>query len=456
MATIAGAGTGGSIKSTGVLSSIKNALTRKVYISPSGKEMNEAQAKAAGVKPGAITSYLSRTAAQIDAEAARKAQLAKQQALSAKYGQKSSPTVVPTSNVPIYPGASGYSASMQQLAKSNYKASGQSYAAPSSNSPISSSSGGGSSGGGLTSRFSSYDDAYNQAYADYQSQQDQYRKALIDSKKGAINAEYETNASIIKNNLTRALAALNQNKAALEPLYQRQLSSIAQNQFSTSETTKEIMNQGGWNASNSGLAVGEQTKIANTADTQRSESLQAKTTAENEYNSQMSTEQMAADESLGALKKWRSAQLSAAEADAFATSTEYGRSIYESDRDFAFTQRQFEESVRQFDVQLAEQRANRTAAQKAAVANATASGYGQQEYNKFVNILNTSSFNGVKLSDSEVFDFMQNAMSDPYVNDSIKKEMVKKYESWWDKKNEVNNNTTSYQDGFFDFSQMDQ
>ena len=279
------------------------------------------------------------------------------------------------------------------------------------------------SGGGSNNNYQ----APAQASGGYQStSQDDYYKALVKSKQGAINAEYETNASIIKNNLTRALAALNQSKAALEPLYQRQLSSIAQNQFSTSETTKEIMNQGGWNASNSGLAVGEQTKIANAADKQRGDALQAKTTAENEYNSQMASEQMAADESLGALGKWRSAQLSAAEADALVTSTNYGRAIYESDRDFAFTQRQFEESVRQFEVQLAESRANRTAAQKAAVAKATNDGTAQSEYSKFLGALYSSNV----VNPKEAEDLLKTAISDPTIPDNMKEDMISQYYKW--------------------------
>ena len=307
----------------------------------------------------------------------------------------------------------------------------------------------------------SYDDAYGRAMADfnaqqaaqqaaYKSEQEAYRKALVESKKGAINSEYETNASIIKNNLTRALAALNQNKAALEPLYQRQLSSIAQNQFNTSETTKEIMNQGGWNASNSGLAVGEQTKIANTADTQRSESLQAKTTAENEYNSQMATEQMAADESLGSLGLWRSNQLSAAEADALVTSTNYGRAIYESDRDFAFTQRQFEESVRQFEVQLAESRANRTASQKAAVAKASNDGTAQSAYNQYLGQLYTAT------SPEDAYGLLSQYLIGADLPDSMKEDMIAQYNKFgtaWNIKNSQSGQTAGTQ---YNFNNMNQ
>jgi hypothetical protein len=283
---------------------------------------------------------------------------------------------------------------------------------------------------------------------DGSSTNDEYRQALIKAKQGAINAEYETNASIIKNNLTRALAALNQNKAALEPLYQRQLGSIAQNQFKSAETTKEIMNQGGWNASNSGLAVGEQTKIGMTADKQRGEALQAKTTAENEYNSQIATEQMAADESLGALGRWRSSQLSAAEADALVTSTEYGRAIYESDRDFALTQRQFDESVRQFEVQLSEQRANRTAAAKASAARASSDGTAQSAYNQYLAQLYTA------VSPEDAYVLLSKTLQGADLPDSMKEDMIAQYNKFGTAWNIKNSQTA--QNGQYDFSQMNQ
>ena len=342
------------------------------------------------------------------------------------------------------------SASMQQLAKSSYKASGKSYTPPKPDpSPAPSPSPDKNSGGGSNNNT---DQGPTSSSSGYQStSQDDYYKALVKSKKNAINAEYETNASIIKNNLTRALAALNQSKAALEPLYQRQLGSIAQNQFNTSETTKEIMNQGGWNASNSGLAVGEQTKISNAADKQRGDALQAKTTAENEYNSQMAAEQMAADESLGALGKWRSAQLSAAEADALVTSTNYGRAIYESDRDFAFTQRQFEESVRQFEVQLEESRANRTAAEKAAVAKSTNDGTAQTEYNKYLGAL----YSPAVTSPDVAYDLLSTALSDETLSDQMKEDMIAQYNKWGTAWN-IKNSESGQQYTPYDFSQMNQ
>ena len=47
-----------------------------------------------------------------------------------------------------------------------------------------------------------------------------------------------------------------------------------------------MLNQGGWNTSNSGLAVGEHTRIANAADESRADAGLAKTQAEENINRQ--------------------------------------------------------------------------------------------------------------------------------------------------------------------------
>jgi len=350
-------------------------------------------------------------------------------------------------------------AQAQKAAAAKLAASGKAYSVPRSTAPSAPttprSSGRGSSGGasGGGSSNAQPTSAY-QVPVESGFNQDEYRDALIKAKQGAINSEYETNASIVKNNLTKALAALGQEKAALEPLYQRQLTSIAQNQFQSSETAKEIMNQGGWNAGNSGLAVGEQTKISNEANTFRNNALAAKTAAEADINSQMTAEETAANESLGALGRWKSAQLSAAEADALVASTEYGRAIYESDRDFAQTQNQFQESVRQFEVQLAEQRASRTASQKAAIAKASSDGSAQSEYNKYLGALYSSAVT----SPSDAYDLLGTALSDSTLPDAVKEDMVAQYNKWgtaWNIKNSASGQNLTNQYDYVDFKQFD-
>ena len=52
---------------------------------------------------------------------------------------------------------------------------------------------------------------------------DQYKQSLIESVRAGVMTEYEANASIIRNNLAQAMSELQNELAALEPLYQTQL-----------------------------------------------------------------------------------------------------------------------------------------------------------------------------------------------------------------------------------------
>lgn len=229
---------------------------------------------------------------------------------------------------------------------------------------------------------------------------DDYRQKLIDAVKGGLMAEYEANASVIKNNLTRALSDLEAEKAALNPLYQEQLKGIAQREYATSFQQRELMNQAGWNATNSGLAVGEQTRIKNQAS-------EEKANAEGQYNQYMADilrrqtlNKSTADEELKSLEKYKANKLAGAEADATIQADNRNRAMYESDRSFglqkdqfveqqlsndrsyqmqqaqfqesmrqwnetnALEKKKFSESIRQFNASMAQ----RTSAQKAADA----------------------------------------------------------------------------------------
>lgn len=163
---------------------------------------------------------------------------------------------------------------------------------------------------------------------------DEYRQSIIDAVTGGVMTEYEANAAIIKNNLAQALSNLDSELAALQPAYQNQLTNIAQNQFTSGEATKEIMNQGGWSASNSGLAIGEQTKIGVAADKSRGAALQAKTQTEADIERRRSLANQEYGTNLASLEAQKNAKLSAAQADAQRQSDERNRQIYEDDRNY--------------------------------------------------------------------------------------------------------------------------
>lgn len=178
---------------------------------------------------------------------------------------------------------------------------------------------------------------------------DEYRNKLMEAVKGGIMAEYEANASLIKNNLTRALSDLNAEKEALSPLYQQQLKMIGERSFATEQQQRELMNQAGWNATNSGLAVGEYTRIGN----QASEETNEANTNYNQYMADIQRRQSLAKdmtaEETSALAKYKNQKLSGAQADALVQAENRYRDIFESDRAYNLQAAGFEESIRQFE-----------------------------------------------------------------------------------------------------------
>lgn len=207
---------------------------------------------------------------------------------------------------------------------------------------------------------------------------DQYRQSLVDAVKGGVMSEYEANAAIIKNNLAQALSNLDADLAALEPAYQKQVETIAQNQFTSGEATKEIMNQGGWNAGNSGLAIGEQTKIGIAADKSRAEALNTKTQAEQDIARRRSLAEQEYGTNLASLEAQKNAKLSSADANALVQSDDRNRSIYESDR-------AYDRSVLESDRAYAQARANAARARASGSSSNKDAEWSKSEANEWVN-----------------------------------------------------------------------
>lgn len=273
---------------------------------------------------------------------------------------------------------------------------------------------------------------------------DQYREQLVAAVRSGVMTEYEANASVIKNNLAKALSDLQAEKAALEPLYQNQLDTIASNKFATGEATKEMMNQAGWNTANSGLAVGEQTKIANAANKEKAAALQAKTTTETDINRRTSLAGETYGNDLASIEAQKNAKLSGAEAEAMIQAEDRNRSTYESDRSYDLQrqqltqaaseadrsynlqQQQFAESVRQFNAQLAESKASRTASQKAAALQTEATTTAAEKeamHNALVSKLYTAPTQQAAMT------YLRDMMSDESIPDSIKAQLQKDAET---------------------------
>ena len=162
-----------------------------------------------------------------------------------------------------------------------------------------------------------------------------YYSKYMQMRQAGIMSEYEANASVIKQNLSRALADLDAEQAALAPVYQSSLSTIQANQFQSGEQMKELMNQAGWTGQNSGIAVGEQGKIKIGADTARAEAKSIYDQGVMDVNRRKTLAKDVAGEEQKALEKWKNAQLSGAEAEAWLANDERIQAAVKASRDYS-------------------------------------------------------------------------------------------------------------------------
>lgn len=172
------------------------------------------------------------------------------------------------------------------------------------------------------------------AYAQADTGNTDYYDKLRAMKEAGIMSEFEANSSVIKNNLAKAMANLQAEKAALAPVYQNQLTSIAQNQFGASETMKESMNQAGWTGQNSGLAIGEQSRIGIGADTARAQAGAVYGEGVADANRRGTLAQQTSAEEQAGLEKWKASQLRGAEAEAWVANQERMDAVTASTQDY--------------------------------------------------------------------------------------------------------------------------
>lgn len=182
-----------------------------------------------------------------------------------------------------------------------------------------------------------------------------YYNKLVAAKQAGVITEYEANASMIRNNLSKALSDLQAEQAALAPIYQSQLSTIAQNQFSSSEQMKEMMNQSGWSGTNSGLAIGEQGKIAIGADKSRAQASQNFNDQTADINRRGTLANQTSMEDLAVLEKIKNNNLSQAEAEAYIANTQRQDTLAQQQRqyDLAYQQMLDARTVNDRNYQLA-------------------------------------------------------------------------------------------------------
>ena len=197
------------------------------------------------------------------------------------------------------------------------------------------SGGSGGSGGGTTPAAPTQGSKYSGMSPE------EYKNTLVESVKNGILTAYEANTNIIRNNLTKALSDLDAEEAALQPIYQEQLKGIQDRKFATTVQQTELMNQAGWNATNSGLAVGEHTRIANQASEETNDTNTAFNSAVADIMRRRTLTTQIADSDLSSAEQQKNYMLAEAEASAMIEAENRNRQIFESDRDF-------EEGVRQW------------------------------------------------------------------------------------------------------------
>lgn len=176
---------------------------------------------------------------------------------------------------------------------------------------------------------------------------DSLYKNTYDSAASKINASANSQIDVIKQNLQKTLAALENEKSYVKPNYDKAMNQISDNQFATTEAQKEMMNMSGWNTSNSGLAVGEVGKIAVGADKSRADVNANLVQALNDIARRVTEANTYSDQEQASIERQRQTALVGADADAkiYADQTAYQRmrdllSDQRYDKEFSYKQQQ--------------------------------------------------------------------------------------------------------------------
>jgi hypothetical protein len=176
---------------------------------------------------------------------------------------------------------------------------------------------------------------------------DAYKNTLVQKAQAGVNSSADAQMATIQQNLAETLAAINSERASAAQNYQKNLETIHNNEFVTTESQKEIMNQGGWNANNSGLAVGEVGKIKIGADKQRADANASLSQLLADISNRASLAQTRASNDKSSVEKWKEQQLAGAEAEALINSENRNYGMYRdsvsdnnNNRNFEYTKDQ--------------------------------------------------------------------------------------------------------------------
>lgn len=170
---------------------------------------------------------------------------------------------------------------------------------------------------------------------------DELSKAWLEKMKSGIEESANSQLNTIKQNLAEVLSALEGEKGTVQSQNDKLLDTIHNNEFATSETQKELMNQSGWNPTNSGLAVGELGKIKIGADKERADANAALVEALNDIARRATLANTHASNDTANVKNWKDTQLSGAEAQALLYADQIGYDRYRDTVADAWNQQNF-------------------------------------------------------------------------------------------------------------------
>jgi polyhydroxyalkanoate synthesis regulator phasin len=154
----------------------------------------------------------------------------------------------------------------------------------------------------------------------------QIADAWAASQTSGYNISANNQIANIQNNLAAILSNLQAEKSGTINQNQKDMKAIAANEFNTGEQQKELMNQSGWNPNNSGLAVGELTKIHNTANNQRANAADVLTQALNDIARRANLAKSEASTNVTNVNNNLEQQLAGVAADALLKADELGYS----------------------------------------------------------------------------------------------------------------------------------
>lgn len=179
-----------------------------------------------------------------------------------------------------------------------------------------------------------------------------YNNALLAAARSGVENSANSQISTVDRNLTENLANLENEKAKVQPAYDKSIVDIGNREFGTKASRTEQMAMNGWLPNNSGLQQGEMTRIGMGASAERANAEGAKVENLSDIARRATLAQTNASNDKASISKWKDTSLSGASADALiqADSRNYGIhrdtvGDFQNDRDFGLNKDSTEANI---------------------------------------------------------------------------------------------------------------